>query len=244
MPSSLTVNLSSALVCSTRPPVSVCGTGPYRICLAGFLGSMVTAAVTLPGGSVYCRLSAPRADLPAQGIPTAFNVLFRQHAGVSLLRLHIAPARGYRIFNVCPSGPALRLPLRPRLTLIRLALIRNPWSYGGGVSRTPYRYLCLHLLFPGLQRGSRHAFCGYGNAPLPIPPLGRIPRLRHRTYARLLSMRGLSTSELLRTLQMNGCFQANILAVSAAPPRYCLQLGPDFGALDGGLSCSSLGRGP
>ena len=43
---------------------------------------------------------------------------------------------------------------------------------------------------------------------------------------------------------MNGCFQANILAVSAATPRYCLQLGTNLGALDGGLSCSSLGRGP
>ena len=43
---------------------------------------------------------------------------------------------------------------------------------------------------------------------------------------------------------MNGCFQANILAVLAIPPRYGLQLSPDFGALDGGLSCSSLGRGP
>ena len=57
-------------------------------------------------------------------------------------------------------------------------------------------------------------------------------------------MRGRSTSELLRTLQMNGCFQANILAVCAAPPRYCLQLSPDFGALAGGLSCSSFGHGP
>ena len=57
-------------------------------------------------------------------------------------------------------------------------------------------------------------------------------------------MRGRSTSELLRTLQMNGCFQANILAVSAAPLRYCLQLSPHLGALAGGLSCSSLGRGP
>ena len=71
-----------------------------------------------------------------------------------------------------------------------------------------------------------------------------IPRLRQRTYARLLSMRDHSTSELLRTLQMNGCFQANILAVYAIPPRYWLQLGPYLGALAGGLSCSSLGRGP
>ena len=71
-----------------------------------------------------------------------------------------------------------------------------------------------------------------------------VPRLRHRTYARLLSMRDHSTSELLRTLQMNGCFQADILAVYAIPPRYGLQLSPDLGALDGGLSCSSLGRGP
>ena len=70
------------------------------------------------------------------------------------------------------------------------------------------------------------------------------PRLRQRTYARLLSMPDHSTSELLRTLQMNGCFQANILAVYAIQPRYGLQLSPYLGALDGGLSCSSLGRGP
>ena len=31
LPSSLTVNLSSALVSSTRPPVSVCGTGRHRL---------------------------------------------------------------------------------------------------------------------------------------------------------------------------------------------------------------------
>ena len=48
LPSSLTVNLSSASVCSTRPPVSVWGTGPVAICLAGFLGSLITIAVTSP----------------------------------------------------------------------------------------------------------------------------------------------------------------------------------------------------
>ena len=103
--------------------------------------------------------------------------------------------------------------LRPRLTLIRLALIRNPWSYGGRVSRPPCRYLSLHLLFRYLQQGSRLTFDGLRNAPLPVMAYAMNPRLRQRTYARLLSMPDHSTSELLRTLQMNGCFQANILAV-------------------------------
>ena len=171
LPSSLTVNLSSASVCSTRPRVSVCGTGPCRICLADFLGSLVTTAVRSPGGSRYCRVSPRGVDLPASRIATPFNALFRQRAGVSLLRLHVAPAGCNGIFTVCPSGRALRLPLRPRLTLIRLALIRNPGSFGGRVSRPPCRYLYLHLLFRGLQHGSRHTFNGYRNAPLPTAPL-------------------------------------------------------------------------
>ena len=171
MPSSLTVNLSSALVCSTRPPVSVCGTGPHMICLAGFLGSLITAAIRLPGGARYCPVSAGKVDLPAFPLPTRFNALFRQCAGVSLLRRCFTHVRGNRILTVCPSGFALRLPLRSRLTLIRLALIRNPWSCGGRVSRPACRYLYLHLLFRYLQHASRHAFCGLRNAPLPIRSL-------------------------------------------------------------------------
>ena len=65
-------------------------------------------------------------------------------------------------------GVAARLSLRSRLTLIRLALIRKPWSFGEGVSRPLYRYLYLHLLFQTLQRGSRLAFDADWNAPLPI----------------------------------------------------------------------------
>ncbi len=104
------------------------------------------------------------------------------------------------MLTVSSIGSALRLPLRSRLTLIRLALIRNPWSCGEGVSRPLCRYLYLHLLFRGLQRGSRPTFHGYRNAPLPPAESPAGPRLRHRTYARLLSMRDHSTSELLRTL--------------------------------------------
>ena len=72
------------------------------------------------------------------------------------------------MLTVSSIGSALRLPLRSRLTLIRLALIRNPWSYGGGVSRSPCRYLYLHLLFRYLQQCSRITFCGLRNAPLPV----------------------------------------------------------------------------
>ena len=72
------------------------------------------------------------------------------------------------MLTVSSIGYALRLPLRSRLTLIRLALIRNPWSCGEGVSRPLCRYLYLHLLFRDLQPGSRLTFCGYRNAPLPI----------------------------------------------------------------------------
>ena len=64
-------------------------------------------------------------------------------------------------------GLAARLSLRTRLTLIRLALIRKPWSFGEGVSRPLYRYLYLHLPFHTLQRASMRAFYAEWNAPLP-----------------------------------------------------------------------------
>ena len=115
LPSSLTVNLSSALVCSTRPPVSVCGTGPHMICLAGFLGSLITAAIRLPGGARYCPVSAGKVDLPAFPLPTRFNALFRQCAGVSLLRRCFTHVRGNRILTVCPSGSPCGCPLGPDL---------------------------------------------------------------------------------------------------------------------------------
>ena len=65
-------------------------------------------------------------------------------------------------------GLAVRLSLRSRLTLIRLALIRKPESFGEGVSHPLYRYLYLHLLFHTLQQSSRFIFYAEWNAPLPI----------------------------------------------------------------------------
>ncbi len=57
--------------------------------------------------------------------------------------------------NVVPIDYACPPRLRGRLTLLRLTLSRNPWSFGEGVSPPPYRYSCQHSHFRYLQRPSR-----------------------------------------------------------------------------------------
>ena len=83
------MNHSSTLGYSPRLPVSVCGTGSLNISLEVFLGSLIRYTIQLPEGSWYYQLSARKVDLPASPIPTVFNVLFRQYAVLSLLRLSI-----------------------------------------------------------------------------------------------------------------------------------------------------------
>ena len=150
-----------------------------------------------PKASAYSQVRLGRWICLPPSAPTPFNRLFRQPAALSLLRHHVAGAHSTGILTCSAIGLAVRLSLRTRLTLIRLALIRKPWSFGEGVSRPLYRYLYLHLLFHTLQHGSRHTFYAEWNAPLPILT---IPRLRQDAYTRLLSTPDPSTSELLRTL--------------------------------------------
>ena len=49
--------------------------------------------------------------------------------------------------NVVPIDYAFRPRLRGRLTLLRLTLSRNPWTFGESVSHTLYRYSCQHSHF-------------------------------------------------------------------------------------------------
>ena len=70
--------------------------------------------------------------------------------------------------NVVPIGYAFRPYLRGRLTLRRLALRRNPWSFGERVSHPLCRYSCQHSHFRYLQQTSRFTFTGLRNAPLPL----------------------------------------------------------------------------
>ena len=63
--------------------------------------------------------------------------------------------RRLRNIYLIPIDYAFRPRLRGRLTLRRLALRRNPWTYGGSVSHTPCRYSCQHSHFRYLHGASR-----------------------------------------------------------------------------------------
>ena len=85
--------------------------------------------------------------------------------------------------NICPVpiDYAFRPRLRGRLTLRRLTLRRNPWTFGERVSHPLCRYSCQHSHFRYLQPASRLTFTGLRNAPL--------PRLRAHTFGERLEPR-------------------------------------------------------
>ena len=127
------------------------------------------------------------------------STCIRRHAGVPLLRHSIADTASDGILTVSSIGTGSRLCLRARLTLIRLALIRKPWSCGEGVL-APFVVTYTYICFSG---GSSISQDTPSTPPECSPTNGvvhAIPRLRYRTYARLLSTRDRSTGELLRTL--------------------------------------------
>ena len=127
LPSSLTVNHSSALVYSTRLRVSVCGTGTCRIKFSGFSREYVyTHYYRFPKELVYYQVRLSLWICLQRSASTPFNGLFRQSAALSRLRLHVTPTGSTGILTGSAIGLAVRLSLRTRLTLIRLALIRKP----------------------------------------------------------------------------------------------------------------------
>ena len=70
--------------------------------------------------------------------------------------------------NVVPIDYPLRARLRGRLTLLRLALSRNPWSFGERASHPLCRYSCQHSHFRYLHGRLPSRFSGLRNAPLPL----------------------------------------------------------------------------
>ena len=87
--------------------------------------------------------------------------------------------------NVVPIDYPLRARLRGRLTLLRLALSRNPWSFGERVSHPLYRYSCQHSHFRYLHGPLPDRFISLRNAPLPRDCKQSHPKLRCITLAPL-----------------------------------------------------------
>jgi len=104
-----------------------------------------------------------------------------------------------RNIHLVPIDYAFRPRLRGRLTLRRLALRRNPWSFGERVSHPLCRYSCQHSHFRYLQQGSRLTFTGLRNAPLPLAKSKPIPSA-HGLSPVTFSAQDRLTSELLRFL--------------------------------------------
>ena len=152
MPSSLTIVLPIALVFSTRPPVSVWGTGTVLTHCWAFLDSMgsVTSSETtrhhvsalrpqLSSGPAYTLtrgLPSPRFTYPPAS-PSSYPPAARwdrpKSAPTSQL-LGLARTRWYWNINQLCIDYAFRPRLSSRLTLGGLAFPRNPWAFGGGVS--------------------------------------------------------------------------------------------------------------
>jgi hypothetical protein len=139
LPSSLAVDHSSALVYSTQLRVSVYGTS----CISRFSWKRLLD-FALPEGSAQRAIPSAPSHLVSPSL-----LLICRCRNINLLSIHYP----------------FRVRVRSRLTLIRLALIRKPWSFGEEVSHPLYRYLCLHLLFQKLHGSSQNRFDVAGMLP-------------------------------------------------------------------------------
>ena len=163
MPSSLTVVLPIASVCSTRPPVSVLVRAPTAL-PRGF-----SRKHGLTGFARSLRLAsqAPCAADFHAARPTRFHGDVQNPARVSFPVVPSVVARPRRHGNVCPSciGCAFRPRLSSRLTLGGLASPRKPWVFGGAVSRRSLAtHACILTSMP--STGARASgFARHGKLP-------------------------------------------------------------------------------
>ncbi len=194
MPSSLTMLLPSALGSSPHPPVSVYGTGAARA-IAAFLGTPPTLFATL--GSLRVTLLAWRAVFPARRLPRLRRALRPRHALPACVPT-VLPRRSTGISTCCPSATPSGLALGPDSPRADQLYPGNLGYPAGGIP-TPLSLLIPAFSLPGAPRLLSVPLPRASNAPLPAAcwqPRGFGGALEPRAF----SARGLSTSELLRTL--------------------------------------------
>ena len=146
-----------------------------------------------------CRIARRLSVLSRLGLPTPVQPSIPSDGGHVTPRSHIGPyGRQRNLYRLCIVY-ACRLRLSSRLTLIRLALFRNPWAVGGGIS-IPLVVTHAYIFFSNRSRRTRRpSFSAGFNAPLPRVSI-RVLGFGGSLDARSSSTRLRSTSELLRTL--------------------------------------------
>ena len=164
LPSSFSRVLPIALVFSTCPPVSVL-VRARPASLEAFLGGMASGTSLFTSSASRLRLNARRICLPdvLRGYPKSTN------AWVSLAYpvppSVMAAGTWYRNINRLSIAYACRPRLRSRLTLSRLALLRNPWAFGGEVSHFSFVTRASILTSQPSTAGFRRRFTGLGTLP-------------------------------------------------------------------------------
>ena len=164
MPSSLTTLLPPACGFSPYLPVSVCGTGTSNT-IAAFLGSVDSSTSLLSFGPHHASLLRQRGLPPCHSF--ALDRVFPFPGLTILLRPHSSDCLQYRNFYLLSIDYDSRPRLRPRLTLRRLALLRNPQIFGLYVSHI---YLATHsgILSPVSSTVASAPASSLQDAPLPL----------------------------------------------------------------------------
>ena len=151
------------------------------------------------GSASRLRLNGRRIFLPTvlRGYPRSTNawVALAYPVPPSV----ITTGTWYRNINLLSIAYAFRPRLRSRLTLSRLALLRNPWAFGGRVSHSPFVTHASILTSQRSTAGLRRRFSALGTLPYhssKLESVASVPCLSPVT----LSAPDHLTSELLRTL--------------------------------------------
>ena len=161
MPSSLTRVISITLVFSTCPPVSVL-VRARASSLEAFLGGMASGTRRLIAS--WHRTSGYAAsDLP-ETTPTCLPQVNHRLGSPSRPRHPFGQtdAAWYGNINPLAIDYAFRPRLRPRLTLSRRTLLRNPWAIGGGDSHPSFVTHAGILTSQGSTAGFRRRFTAMG----------------------------------------------------------------------------------
>jgi hypothetical protein len=169
--SSLTAVFSSALVCSTHPPVSVSGTDSCMISLADFLGCLdsidfaleLPPLLTIASRSTSERICLSRLSTSLDHEPKCGAIYPTPSPHHSCIK-----DRNINLFSI---DYAFRPRLRIRLTLGGLPLPRNPWVFGDRVFHPVYRYSCRHNHLSKIHMSSSVMLHLIDNASLPLPKL-------------------------------------------------------------------------